>query len=138
MWKAGMTLRALIWRIAPSARRVKRCAASWSYVLGEPKASQLLSEVERVELSQQRARDQKEGMYRAAMEAERRGDISSALSKLERVLEIEKEAPEPARTGTYQRLYDKVRSEYESIKGARAEAKRLLDDGKFCPSLGSV
>ncbi len=101
----------------------------------EPKAAQLLSEVERLELNQQRAREQKEGMYRAAVDAERRGDISSALSKLERVLEIDKEAPEPARTGTYQRLYDKVRSEYESVKGARNEAKRLLDDGKFATAL---
>ena len=101
----------------------------------EPRATQLLSEVERMEQSQQRLRLEKDGLYRAAVEAERNGDISSAVSKLERLLELDKTTQEPARTGTYQRLYDKVRSEYESVKSARAEAKRLLDDQRFPQAL---
>jgi eukaryotic-like serine/threonine-protein kinase len=101
----------------------------------EAKAGQLLSEVERLEQSQQRLRHEKDGLYRAALEAEKNGDISSAVSKLERLLELDKTSPEPARAGTYQRMYDKVRSEYEAVKGARAEAKRLLDDQKFAAAL---
>ncbi|HUA20137.1 MAG TPA: protein kinase [Bryobacteraceae bacterium] len=101
----------------------------------EPRATQLLSEVERMENSQQRLRLEKDGLYRAAVEAEKIGDISSAVSKLERLLELDKTTPEPARTGTYQRLYDKVRSEYDSVKAARTEAKRLLDDQRFPQAL---
>jgi serine/threonine-protein kinase len=97
----------------------------------ETKAAQLLSEVERLELQHQRIKGEKENLYRAAVEAERAGDLSSALSKLDRVLELDKQAPEPTRTGTYQREYEKVHSEYEELKAARTEAKRLLDDQKF-------
>jgi tetratricopeptide (TPR) repeat protein len=101
------------------------------------KATRLLSEVERLEQEQQRLRAEKEGLYKAAVDAERNGDISSAVSKLERVLELDKQSSEPSRTGTYQRHYDKVRSEYESVKAARAEAKRLLDDQKFSQALAT-
>jgi len=101
----------------------------------EPKATQLLSEVERGEQTYLRLREEKEALYRAAMDADRNGDISSAITKLERVLELDKRAPEPSRTGVYQRLYDKVRTDHDALKNARAEAKRFLDDKKFPQAL---
>jgi serine/threonine-protein kinase len=101
----------------------------------EPKAAQLLSEVERLEQNHQRLKGEKESLYQAAVEAERVGDLSSALSKLDRVLDLDKQAPEPSRTGTYQRQYEKVHSEYEALKAARSEAKALLDNEKFSQAL---
>lgn len=101
----------------------------------ETKASQLLTELERLEHSYLRAREEKDRLYSAAVQAERNGDISSAISKVERLLELDKRAPDSARTGIYQRLYDKVRTEYEAVKNAWAIAKRLLDDGKFAQAL---
>ncbi len=101
----------------------------------EAKATQLLSEVERMEQIYLRSREEKERLYDAAVQAERNGDISSALSKLERVLEIDKRAPDTARTAAYQRFYDKIRSEHDSVKNAWNEAKRLLDDGRFAQAL---
>ena len=77
----------------------------------------------------------KERLYEAAVQAERNGDISSALSKLERVLEIDKRAPDAARTSAYQRYYDKIRSEHESVKNAWNEAKHLLEDRRFAQAL---
>jgi len=56
----------------------------------EPKAAQLLTEVERLEQHHQRIKGEKERLYRAAVEAERVGDLSSAISKLDRVLELDK------------------------------------------------
>ena len=101
----------------------------------EPKAAQLLSEAERLEQNHQRLKGEKESLYRAAVEAARVGDLSSALSKLDRVLDLDKQAPEPSRTGAYQQEYEKVHSEYESLKAARSEAKRLLDDQRFSQAL---
>jgi serine/threonine-protein kinase len=101
----------------------------------EPKAAQLLSEVERLEQNHQRLKEEKASLYRAAVEAERAGDLSSALTKLDRVLELDKQAPEPSRTRAYQQEYEKVHSEHESLKAARAEAKHLLDDQRFAQAM---
>jgi tetratricopeptide (TPR) repeat protein len=101
----------------------------------EPKAAQLLSESERLEQNHHRLKGEKESLYRAAVEAARLGDLSSALSKLDRVLDLDKQAPEPSRTGAYQQEYEKVHSEYASLKAARSEAKHLLDDQRFSQAL---
>ncbi len=101
----------------------------------EAKANQLMTELERLEQSYFRSREEKEKLYNAAVQADQNGDISSAVSKLERVLELDKASPDAARTSQYQRLYEKVRSEYEASKNAWTAAKRLLDAGKFTQAL---
>jgi len=72
------------------------------------------------------------------LDADQRGDISSALSKLERVLELDRRAPELTTSGratAYQNLYNKVRSEHEAINAACAEARRQLENGDFAGAL---
>ena len=104
----------------------------------EVRATQLLSEVDRLERDYIRLKQEKDQNYRAALEAEGRGEISSALSKLERVLELDRLAPEttsPGQTTNYQTLYNKVRSESEAIKDAYAEAQQHLEGHNFQAAL---
>jgi len=102
------------------------------------RATQLLAEVESLEPEYVRLKQEKEQNYRAALEAEDRGEISSALSKLERVLELDRLAPDttsPGQSTNYADLYNKVRSESEAIKGAYAEARKHLEGNDFSEAL---
>lgn len=101
----------------------------------EPRATQLLGEIDRMEQAYKRSREEKERLYSAAMEAERNGDISSALSRIARVIELDKTIPDTARTAFYQRAYDRIRSEHDSVKNAWNEAKRLSEAGRFPEAL---
>jgi len=104
----------------------------------EGRALQLISEVDRLEQEYVRVRQEKEQLYQAALEADQRRDISSAMTKLERVLDLDRRAPEitaPGRGTTYQNLYNKVRSEHEAIKAAYAEAQRHLENQNFDAAL---
>ncbi len=95
----------------------------------EPRALQMLNEVDRREQSYVQLRHEKEQLYRAAVEAAQNGEISQALSKAEKVLELDKQAPEllePGRTTTYQSFYNQVRSESESLKSSYEEARAHL------------
>ena len=95
----------------------------------EPRALQMLNEVDRREQSYVHLRQEKEQLYRAAVEAAQNGEISQALSKAEKVLELDKQAPEllePGRTTTYQSFYNQVRSESESLKSSYEEARAQL------------
>ena len=100
----------------------------------ETRARQMLSDVERLEQEHTRARREKEQLYQAAVAADQRGDISSALSKLERVLDLDRRVPDaaaPERATNYQNLYNKVRSEHENMQRAYAEAKQKLEATDF-------
>ena len=104
----------------------------------EGRATQMLAEVDRLEREYILLKQEKEQFYRAALEAEGRGEISSALSKLERVLELDRQAPEitsPGMSTNYQNLYNKVRSESDAIKDAYAEARKHLDGRNFQAAL---
>jgi eukaryotic-like serine/threonine-protein kinase len=104
----------------------------------EGRARQMLSEVDRLEREHARARLEKEQLYQAAVAADQRGDISSALSKLERVLDLDRRVPDaaaPERATNYQNLYNKVRSEHESTQRAYAEAKHQLETAEFQAAL---
>lgn len=104
----------------------------------EARAMQLLSEVDRLEREYLRLKQEKEQCYKAALEAEGRGEISFALSKLERVLELDRQAPDttsPGLSTNYQNLYNKVRSESDAIKDAYAEARKHLDGKNFQAAL---
>ena len=102
------------------------------------RALQMLSEVGRLEQEHTRARQEKEQLYQAAVVADQRGDISSALSKLERVLDLDRRVPDaaaPERATNYQNLYNKVRSEHESMQRAYVEAKHQLESADFPAAL---
>ena len=97
---------------------------------GEERALQFLSQVERRESEVQRIRELKREAFAAALGAEKRNDITEALSKMKEVLELEHQAPdmkEPGQLAAYQTLYNKLHSEHEAIAASYAEAKRSLE-----------
>jgi serine/threonine protein kinase len=104
----------------------------------DARAVELLKKVDRTEQEHARARQEKEQLFQAALAADRRGEISSALSKLERLLDLDHRMPDtaaPERSTAYQNLYNKVRSEHERIQSAYAAAKQKMDSGDFPAAL---
>lgn len=97
---------------------------------GEERALHFLQKVERRESEVRRIRDHKRQAYDAALEAERRNDLTSALTRMKEVLDLEREAPdldEPGCLASYQSHYNKLHSEHETIASAYAEAKKALE-----------
>lgn len=104
----------------------------------ETKAQQLLAEVDRREQDYLRLRQEKEQAYQAALDALQKGDLSSALTKLESVLDMDRRAPDtfsPERAAIYQKLYNEVRSEHDEVDNSYAEARKHLDNGNYSGTL---
>lgn len=104
----------------------------------DARAKSLLAEVDRQEQDHLRARKDKEGLYHAAVEEFQKGEVSSALGKLEKVLEIDRKVPDRTSTdrgATYQNFYNEVRLEYDSMRNSYAEARKHLDDQNFSKAL---
>ncbi len=104
----------------------------------EPRAVQLTAEVDRREQEYLRLRKEKEELYNSALEAWHNGEVTSALSKMEKVVDLDHKAPEtgaPERAASYQTLYNKVRTEHESLKNSYAEAKKMLEGRNFAQAL---
>ena len=98
------------------------------------RAETLLTEVNRRELEFNRLRLEKQQAYQSALEAYERGDVKSALSKLERVLELDRRAPNitsPEQTPAYQKLYQEVRSKNDELKSLADGARKQISDGNF-------
>jgi serine/threonine-protein kinase len=93
----------------------------------------LRTEIERSERSTAETRTKKRDLYNQAQEAWQRGDVTSALSKIERVIDVDRQATTGATEGdlaaTYQAFYNKVRSERDAIQSAFEEAKKHLANG---------
>jgi len=101
---------------------------------GEERALYFLQQVERKESGVQRIREHKKEAYAAALEAEKRNDLTSALSKMKEVLELEQQAPDSNESGqlaSYQTLYNKLHSEHEAIAASYTEAKKALEHGDY-------
>jgi serine/threonine-protein kinase len=102
----------------------------------DTRATGLLSEIERREQEYRRSLQEKERLYQAAVEAHQKGDLSSAITKLEQVIDMDRRAPESQdRANVYQSFYNDVRSEYEVIRNAYAEARKHLEDRNFSRAL---
>jgi serine/threonine protein kinase len=104
----------------------------------DTRALQLMSEVDRLEGDYNRSLQDKRKLYDSAVEAYHEGELSQALSKLERVLELDRRAPDSTaahRATTYQNLYNQVRSEYDTIQQSYAEARRLLTEQNYAKAL---
>jgi len=105
---------------------------------GDSEALQLLLTVDGQEQEYNRLREQKRRLYHEAVEARRRGEISTAVGKMERVIDLERRAPDvssPDRAAGYQSFYNEVRTEHEAIRLAYAEANRLLSSERFQETL---
>ena len=104
----------------------------------DTRARELLVEVERKEQEVGRLRGEKEQLYQSALSCYDRGEISSALTKLERILDLTRHSPDsavPERDAQYQSLYNQIRSERETARNAYAEGRRYLADRNFSKAL---
>lgn len=102
------------------------------------RAREALLDIDRREHEIARVRAEKEHLYQAALSSYQNGEISSALSKLERVLEFSRTAPEsgiPDRDAQYQGLYNQIRNERDAAKTSYAEGRRSLADRNFARAL---
>lgn len=101
-------------------------------------AGDLLAETDRREQQSLRIRSEREQLYGSAMKAYQNGEMSSALSKLERVLELGSETPgaaAPDRDAAYQSFYNQVRTERDAIQNAYEAVRRHLADKAFARAL---
>ncbi len=97
-------------------------------------ALQLLAEVDVQEKESAKARAEKEVLYGSALRAHQAGEISAALSKLEKILEVTRRTPGgviPERDAVYQSFYNRVRSERDSIDKGYEDGRRLLNEKEF-------
>jgi serine/threonine-protein kinase len=104
----------------------------------DSRVGQLLNEVDWQEQEYKRVHAEKHQLYQGAVEAWSRGEVSAALSKLEKVMELDEKAPDtsaPERAASYRSLYNQVRSEHDAMNSAFAEARKLLAEGKFSAGL---
>ncbi len=104
----------------------------------DTRARELLSRLERTEQEDAKAREEKQKLYDAALNSYRNGEISTALSKLERLLEINRSGPKstaPDREQQYQSLYNQIRSEREAARNSYAEGRKYLADRNFTKAL---
>jgi len=94
-------------------------------------ARQLLGEIDQSEQEMSRIRDEKQRLYEGAVAAYRGGEISTALSGLERALAI---AWRGVRSGApdldaqCQSFYNQVRSERDAARNAYAEGRKYILD----------
>ena len=106
----------------------------------ETTALQLLAEVDRREEQYVQARKKKEELYKQALDAWQNGEMSSALTKLERLVDLDKRVPDtsaPERGISYQNFYNQVRTEHDLLQSSYQEARKHLMDGNF-PSALSI
>ncbi len=100
----------------------------------DSRALELLADLDRREQDYLRELQEKEQAYQAAQEAYHKGELSWALCRMQRVLELDRRAPDisvPDRGGAYQNFFNQVRSEHDAIEGAYAEARRRLEERNF-------
>ena len=99
----------------------------------------LVSEVGRREREVSQVREEKVRLYQAAMQAWDKGEVTSALSKLEHLIKLDRDLPDTdaGRTGTYNSFYNQVHSEHNSLKNAYEEARRSLAAEDYAAALAT-
>ncbi|HWZ78248.1 MAG TPA: protein kinase [Candidatus Sulfotelmatobacter sp.] len=102
------------------------------------RAMDLLEKIESTETDAKRIREQKEQLYTLALKAYQNGEISTALSKLERLFSVAQSNPNaaiPEREAVYQSFYKEVRSERDTIHGALEDAQRQFREKNFAGAM---
>jgi hypothetical protein len=100
----------------------------------EARALQLIADIDRQEQEYNKLRQEKASIHRAAIDAWQKGDVSSALTKLAVVLELDRRAPDASNAelaATYQGFYNQVRSEHDEMNAAYVEARKQLAEHNF-------
>ena len=80
-------------------------------------ARRVLGEIDQVEQESIKVREEKQRLFQSAVTSYQSGEISTALSKLERVLELNRGGPKsitPDLDAQCQGLYNQVRSERDA------------------------
>jgi serine/threonine-protein kinase len=98
----------------------------------DPSIRELVQTADRRQQEYQKACEEKEQHFQSAMRAYGSGEISAALSKLEKILAIDSRTPGlslPGREEVYRETYEKIRSEWEAVKHAVAEVERAISAG---------
>ncbi len=96
----------------------------------DARARELLREIGRREQEEQQVQTEKERLYEAALANYRGGEISTAMNKLERALELARQAHGTVAGGTdsqYQALYKQIRQEYELAQEQYRRGRQLLE-----------
>jgi serine/threonine-protein kinase len=94
----------------------------------------LTAEVLRRETEFRRVCDEKEREFQSAMRSYGSGEISTALSKLKKILELETGTPGfivPGRDEVYRETYNKIRSERDEVLNAIAEIEKNIASGNI-------
>lgn len=104
----------------------------------DPEALQLIAEIDVREKNAAQARTEKEQLYGSALRAYQGGEITSALSKLERILDVSRQTPDatvPELEAKYKTFYNRVRSEHDAIGKALEDGRRFLKAKNFARAL---
>ena len=104
----------------------------------DARAMDLLEKIESTETEAKRIREQKEQLYGSALRAYQNGEISTALTKLERLFSVAQANPNaaiPERDAVYQSFYKEVRSERDSIHSALEDAQRQFREKNFAGAM---
>jgi len=101
-------------------------------------ARRMLAEIDHVEQESIKVREEKQRLFQSAVTSYQGGEISTALSKLERVLELNRGGPKsitPDLDAQCQGLYNQVRSERDAARNAYAEGRKQLLDRNVARAL---
>ncbi len=105
----------------------------------DPEAAALKTQIDNREKEVETARAEKEHLYSHALRYNQNGEISSALSKLEKLLELSRNTPGasvPERDKVFQSFYNDVRTERDRVENAYSDASRHLSEKDFEKALG--
>jgi eukaryotic-like serine/threonine-protein kinase len=96
--------------------------------------AELIAEADLREKQFRKACDEKEQQYQSAMRAYGSGEISTALSKLEKILDLDGRTPgfiTPGRDEVYRETYNRIRTEWEGVQHAIAEIEKVVATGNL-------
>jgi eukaryotic-like serine/threonine-protein kinase len=96
----------------------------------DARARELLREIDHCEQEDRQLRTEKEQLYEAALASYRAGEISTAMDKLERAIDLARHGQGSAPVGTdaqYQSLYNQIRQEHEQAQNRYRQGRQLLD-----------
>lgn len=105
---------------------------------GEPNAMALLAEIDRREREFEGLRKEKSRLVLSAREAWQRGEVTAAMTNLEKWMSLDQQAPDTdaERIGTIQKFYNQVRGEQDAIRNSYERARQLLAGGEFQEAIG--
>lgn len=99
-------------------------------------AKELLAEIGRGEQQLAKLRQEKQELYDSALTSYRNREISTALSKLERVIELGQQAPgHPDTEAQCLAFYEQIRSERDELRNSYNEGKKALEARDFARAL---